>query len=170
MEETALPAYFGEWLKCRRKELDLTQAELARRVGCSLPGLRKIEAGERRPSKQLAGLLAKSLEIAAEDQKNFIKVARGELNLERLSSPTFIRVTDRAISQNSTFARNNLPFQHSPLIGREAELATLGKLLAEPQCRLLTITGMGGIGKTRLAIEFASMKRQCFPTVSILFL
>ena len=62
MEETALPAYFGEWLKSRRKQLDLTQAELAQRAGCSLPALRKIEAGLRRPSKQLAGLIAKSLE------------------------------------------------------------------------------------------------------------
>jgi hypothetical protein len=44
MEETALPAYFGEWLKRRRKGLDLTQAELAQRVGCSLPALRKIHS------------------------------------------------------------------------------------------------------------------------------
>src|SRR5512146_3042704 len=94
MEDSALPAYFGEWLKSRRKELDLTQAELARRADCSVPALRKIEAGERRPSKQLAGLLARSLEIPPENQTNFIKVARGELRIERLtfslSSPSDI--------------------------------------------------------------------------------
>jgi transcriptional regulator with XRE-family HTH domain len=84
VEETAQPLYFGEWLKGRRKQLDLTQSELARRAGCSVPALRKIEAGERRPSKQLAGLLAKSLEIPSEDQIIFIKVARGEQSVERL--------------------------------------------------------------------------------------
>jgi len=43
VEETGLPEYFGEWLKLRRNELDLTQAELAQRAGCSVPTLRKIE-------------------------------------------------------------------------------------------------------------------------------
>jgi transcriptional regulator with XRE-family HTH domain len=42
----------------RRKALDQTREELARRSGCSVHALRKIESGERRPSKQLAGLLA----------------------------------------------------------------------------------------------------------------
>jgi transcriptional regulator with XRE-family HTH domain len=84
-EDNALPSYFGDWLQFRRKELDLTQAELALRTGCSVPALRKIEAGERRPSKQLAGLLARSLEIPSEDQTTFIKVARGELRLDSSS-------------------------------------------------------------------------------------
>jgi transcriptional regulator with XRE-family HTH domain len=37
------PHFFGEWLKRRRQSLDLTQAELAKRVDCSLFALRKIE-------------------------------------------------------------------------------------------------------------------------------
>lgn len=49
--------FFSDWLKRRRQSLDLTQAELAERAGCSVFALRKIETGERRPSKQLAGLL-----------------------------------------------------------------------------------------------------------------
>ncbi len=97
MEETALPGYFGEWFKFRRKELDLTQAEVAQRAGCSVPALRKIEAGVRRPSKQLAGLLAKSLEIPTEDQIDFIKVARGELKLERLRSLAHVRAAADSI-------------------------------------------------------------------------
>jgi transcriptional regulator with XRE-family HTH domain len=62
------PGLFGEWLKQRRKTLDLTREELAARAGCSIFALRKIESGERRPSKQLAGLLASALEIATEEQ------------------------------------------------------------------------------------------------------
>src|SRR5512136_2751551 len=78
------PLFFGEWIKLRRKQLDLTQAELAERACCSVFALRKIEAGERRPSKQLAGMLAKALEIPPEDQPTFIKVARGEQVIEKL--------------------------------------------------------------------------------------
>ncbi|MGE5221969.1 MAG: ATP-binding protein, partial [Omnitrophica WOR_2 bacterium] len=44
-----------------------------------------------------------------------------------------------------------------------SELVALGKLLADPQCRFLTITGLGGIGKTRLAIELASRQQSLFP-------
>ena len=87
MEEQNSPIVFSEWLKRHRKALDMTQDELARRVGCSVGALRKIESGDRRPSKQLAGLLARALEIPEEDQQTFIRVARGELNLERLRQP-----------------------------------------------------------------------------------
>ncbi len=46
------PLFFGDWLKRRRQGLDLTQAELAARAGCSIFALRKIETGERRPSSR----------------------------------------------------------------------------------------------------------------------
>src|SRR5262249_45458324 len=47
------------------------------------------------------------------------------------------------------------PAQLTAFIGREAELAQLAQLLADPACRLLTIVGAGGSGKTRLAIQAA---------------
>src|SRR5512135_3428268 len=119
MEETALPAYFGEWIKLRRNELDLTQAELAQRAGCSVPALRKIEAGERRPSKQLAGLLAKSLEIPSQDQTTFIRVARGEFTVEHLRFPGSFHAADSSFEQKVPTSRINLPFQPTQFIGRE---------------------------------------------------
>src|SRR5215471_3449276 len=48
------------------------------------------------------------------------------------------------------------PPQPMPFIGRSADLAEIGSLLATPTCRLLTLLGPGGIGKTRLAIEAAT--------------
>src|SRR5262249_7006569 len=50
--------------------------------------------------------------------------------------------------------RHNLPAQLTSLVGREQDLAMLGKLLGE--ARLVTLTGAGGAGKTRLAVEFAA--------------
>jgi len=52
-----------------------------------------------------------------------------------------------------TKSRNNLPVQPTPFVGRQAELAELARLLADPEVHLLTILGAGGMGKTRLALE-----------------
>jgi predicted ATPase/DNA-binding SARP family transcriptional activator len=54
----------------------------------------------------------------------------------------------------SPMARHNLPAQLTSFVGREQELAMLDKLLGE--ARLVTLTGAGGAGKTRLALEFAT--------------
>jgi predicted ATPase/DNA-binding SARP family transcriptional activator len=51
---------------------------------------------------------------------------------------------------------DNLPPQPTSLVGRDAELAEIAALLKDPACRLLTLVGAGGVGKTRLAIESAS--------------
>ena len=57
--------------------------------------------------------------------------------------------------QKATPPPNNLPYQPTPFIGREAELSELITLLDYPSIRLVTIIGPGGIGKTRLALALA---------------
>src|SRR5215211_5247743 len=52
--------------------------------------------------------------------------------------------------------RNNLPLQPTPLIGREKEVSEVCNLLRHDETRLLTLTGPGGIGKTRLALQTAA--------------
>ena len=143
------PVTFGEWLRQGRNELRLTREQFARRVGCSVSTLRKIEDGERRPSGQIAELMANCLNIPLAERSTFVRVARGELSLERLPS-----VSKQVVA--STIPRTNLPVLPTPLIGRQRELEELSQLLRDPQCRLLTLTGPGGIGKTRLAIETAA--------------
>ena len=69
---------FGTWVRRQRKALDLTQQELAQRVGCSVSAILKIEADERRPSRQIAELLAQHLQIPADQTELFLKVARKE--------------------------------------------------------------------------------------------
>ena len=76
---------FGNWVKRRRKALDLTQQELAQRVGCSLATIVKIESEERRPSHQISQLLAEHLEIPLDQRALFMKIARQEKAVNRLA-------------------------------------------------------------------------------------
>ncbi|MGQ0604751.1 MAG: helix-turn-helix domain-containing protein [Anaerolineales bacterium] len=152
---------FGEWLKQRRKQLDLTQEALAGQIGCSVAAIKKIEAGDRRPSRQIAELLAEHLRLPADQHPTFVRVARGELPLERLRAPDAPQSSNGAHSV-STGPRSNLPASQSTLVGRENELATLAQLLADPQCRLITLSGPGGVGKTSLALRAAEAQLSQF--------
>ncbi len=57
----------------------------------------------------------------------------------------------------------NFPIQDSPFIGRETELETLHNLMASPDVRLISLVGPGGVGKTHLAVQFASQIAESFP-------
>src|SRR5688572_693290 len=62
---------------------------------------------------------------------------------------------DEATGATSAF-NTNVPYQHVPLIGRDEELNAVRRLLLQEAADLLTITGPGGIGKTRLALQVAA--------------
>ncbi len=143
---------FGEWLRGHRERRRLTRQEFASRIGCSVAMLRKMEDDERRPSAQIAGLIAHTLDLQPAERETFVKVARGELGLDRLGS----LVPGVSPVQRPSPSSSNLPVLPTPLIGRESELEEIRKLLQDPHCRMLTLTGPGGIGKTRLAIEAAT--------------
>jgi predicted ATPase/class 3 adenylate cyclase len=59
--------------------------------------------------------------------------------------------------------RHNLPAQATSLVGREREVEELSTMLAQPGVRLVTLTGPGGIGKTRLALQVAAELVEHFP-------
>ena len=156
------PVYsFGEWLRLRRETLNLTRVELARCVDCSVSALRKIEADERRPSRQLAELLAGCLEIPSGQLAAFLDAARGRRRVDRLGAPQPTTVPSGSQSKPARTI-SSLPTPATPLVGREAELKMLAQLLSDPDCRLLTLVGPGGIGKTRLALEAACLQWEAF--------
>ena len=68
----------------------------------------------------------------------------------------------RRIKMVPELGAHNLPPQMTPFVGREAELGELGERLVSPICRLVTLVGPGGIGKTRLAIQAAWENRTAF--------
>jgi len=138
------PQSFGEWLRHRRRELDLTQDALARQVGCARITIRKLEADEMRPSRQLAELLAEQLGIPSEEREKYVRFGRG-------GSP---------VGLTTTAPRHNLPINPSSFVGRQRELAAVKQMLKSS--RLVTLTGSGGIGKTRLALQAASELRDAY--------
>ena len=158
---------FGEWTQKRRKTLDLTRNQLAQLIGCSPVTIKKIERDERRPSRQMAQLLASHLQIPSPEQDNFIRMARGEY-VAHLATPHTMAASNSPVSLVSSVSSQPLPLmpvsgrtasilhplppQPTSLIGRQAELTTLDNLLAEPATRLVTLAGPGGIGKTRTTL------------------
>jgi predicted ATPase/transcriptional regulator with XRE-family HTH domain len=160
-------ASFGYWLTRRRKALRMSRAELARRVCCAAITLRKIEEDARRPSRQIAAKLADHLAVPGGESATFIRVARGELQIEWLP-PAEWPATDTP--HPATGARlSNLSIPPTPLIGRAADVAAVCDLLRRnpdewqgSDTRLLTLTGAPGIGKTRLGLQVATQLRDAF--------
>jgi predicted ATPase/transcriptional regulator with XRE-family HTH domain len=155
----------GLWIKRRRRALDLTQDALATLVGCSKDLIVKIEGDARRPSREIAALLVEHLELAPEEREDFIRCARAEMAVDRLPSPT--RSVPRPALSHARMPqavpRHNLPAQLSSFLGREREMSELSALLEQPFVRLVTLTGTGGTGKTRLALHLAAAQIATYP-------
>lgn len=90
-----------------------------------------------------------NLEPAIETTALFEQIRAGELGPPNTPA-------DAASLSASATPLHNLPVQPTPFIGRNSELADIAQRLGAPDCHLLTLTGPGGIGKTRLAVEAAN--------------
>src|SRR5262245_60527390 len=130
----------GVWLRQRRRQLDLTQAQLGRRAGVSAATVRKIEADERRPSVQAASALAAALGMPASAQQIFVQVARGDRSATRIAALrdllglTSVHIASTAIDDRSSRERLPLLESHTrtikpaslghafPFVGRTKEL------------------------------------------------
>lgn len=154
---------FGGWLKRRRGGLGLTQKALAQLAGYAEVTLRKVEADELRPSRQMAEALAAALQLAPEDRAAFIRFARDEPSAEDARLPTQATSTvPTGVPTVPPVPPSNLPAPLTACFGRDRQVQQLAHLLRRRDVRLVTLTGPGGIGKTRLGLEVAAELGQDF--------
>jgi predicted ATPase/DNA-binding XRE family transcriptional regulator len=135
-----LPGSFGAQLKALREAAGYTQEELATIAGLSVHGVSALERGERRrPHVETVRALSAALDLTGTARDGFLRSAR---------APAEHAAADELVGVS-------LPLPLTALLGRDADLHTLRHWLANPVIRLITLTGSGGAGKTRLALELA---------------
>lgn len=133
------PGTFGRRLRELRESVALSQEELAARANLTAKAIGALERGERRrPYPNTVRAICDALDLADEDRTALAAAARPE--------------TDPNRGQRST---SPVPVPSSPMVGREAEVARLVELLGSGEHRVVTLTGPGGVGKTRVAWEVA---------------
>jgi predicted ATPase/DNA-binding XRE family transcriptional regulator len=134
------PGPFGTRLKALREAAGFTQEELATIAGLSVHAVSALERGERRrPHVETVRALSAALDLTGATRDALLGSAR---------APAAHAAVDE-------LAGVGLPVALTALIGREADVDVLRKWLADDTIRLITLTGSGGAGKTRLALELA---------------
>jgi transcriptional regulator with XRE-family HTH domain len=141
---------FAELLRRHRLTAELTQEALAERAGLSVNGIQKLESGGAHPQRETVRRLVQALELESEDLGAFRAAAQ--------PSP---RVRSSSGAPAEADVAHYLPAILTSFVGRERDTHDLARLLATT--RLLTLTGVGGCGKTRLALEVARLVYDRYP-------
>jgi predicted ATPase/transcriptional regulator with XRE-family HTH domain len=140
---------FGDVLRRLRTAASLSQGQLAERAGLSRNGIADLERGVRRtPRLETVRMLAEALSLSDSDRALLLAAARPAL----FRDDATIDAPDAPAAPTPLAA---MPMPLTPLVGREQEVAAILALVQDPTCRLLTLTGPGGVGKTRLALAAA---------------
>ena len=141
---------FGDLLRRHRRARDLTQEALAERAGVSVRAISDLERGTRAyPYRETVSLLAEALGLSGSERTALLVASRRPLSPEGMTAPPT--------------RETHLPRPLTQLIGRDAERREIVGLLHEERVRLLTLTGPGGVGKTRLAVQVAADLLEDFP-------
>jgi non-specific serine/threonine protein kinase len=154
----AVPA-FGALLRGHRRAAGLTQEALAERAGLSRRGLQHLEAGDAHPHPATLDALAAALDLAPDDRARLR--AAGPAAPPGRAPAGFPDGPPGARPPPAAAAPSNLPAPLTSFVGRERELAAVAALLGAH--RLVTLTGPGGTGKTRLALQAAADALEQYP-------
>jgi len=156
------PYGFGDLLRRYRVAAGLTQEALAHKAGLSARGLSDLERGLRQsPHPETVRRLADALGLQRAEQAALAALA---VSSQTVRTPTGRSWHGAPINETTPAFRDakhgRLPLQLTSFVGREQELAELAHLVGTT--RLVTLTGPGGIGKTRLAVEISQRVAEQF--------
>jgi transcriptional regulator with XRE-family HTH domain len=147
----SMPPPFGELLRTFRIRSGLSQEALSEASGVSVRTISDLERGQR-PSAHLATvrMLANALAIAADEYRQLLEAANPDARLPEQRAIAHVRSGIGSAEWTAP-----LPAITTPFIGRTSELAELLTALRSRSGDIVTLTGTGGVGKTRLAVEAA---------------
>jgi predicted ATPase/DNA-binding XRE family transcriptional regulator len=159
---TVEPAHepsFGELLRAYRRQAGLTQEELADRAELSVRGLRYLEGEARRPHVGTIRRIGDALSLTDAERSRLVTAAAAGSGWSVLTGGKADRPE---LEGDEELPPSNLSDEPTPFIGREREVAAVVELLQESRARLVTLTGPGGTGKTRLARRVGATLRPEF--------
>jgi transcriptional regulator with XRE-family HTH domain len=157
------PAPFGVLLRQERLAAGLTQAALAARAGVSVRGIQDLERGAARPRRDTQRRLIAALALPPARRAAFEAAGAPAPRGRPAAAPP--PGPPPGPGGESDGARHNLPLQLTSFVGRERELGEVAALLGGGPTgpRLVTLTGAGGVGKTRLALQAAAGALPAYP-------
>ena len=149
------PSSFGSQLRALREAAGLSQEELAERAHLSSHAVSALERGTRtRPYPHTVRALADALSVTDDQRASLVAAVPAR------------RPSNRGPADASRSNRTwSLPQPATPLRGREGDVDRILQLLRDPQQRLVTLTGTGGVGKTRLGVAVADAVASAFGAV-----
>jgi predicted ATPase/transcriptional regulator with XRE-family HTH domain len=155
---------FGHVLRRMRSDYGLSQEALSERSGVSVRGISDLERGQRRvPRLETIRLLADALGLDQPARAELIAASRPHLYPSSARPGSSSVDLGAAGTNDGDTYRSNLPPQPTPLIGRGRETLEVIALLRQPNTRWVSLTGPGGIGKTRLAVQAGTELIDEFP-------